>query len=151
MPHSFWSKVEKTKTCWLWRGYIGKNRYGSFHTVVRGKTMKVLAHRYAFMQYNILPMWKQKGLELDHVCRNRECVNPAHLELVTRRENLSRSPISITMVNARKTHCAHGHKYSAWNTIIDNGYRRCRTCRIACDKKRWMRSGDRHRQAVIYS
>ena len=70
-----------------------------------------------------------EGLVLDHLCRNRACVNPAHLEPVTPAENLRRSPIAPATINRSKTHCPSGHEYSAENTRIDrDGWRRCRAC-----------------------
>lgn len=68
------------------------------------------------------------GKVLDHLCRNRGCVNPAHLEVVTQGENVLRG-IGPVAVNARKTHCKNGHEFTEENTIIRReGWRGCRTC-----------------------
>jgi hypothetical protein len=68
-------------------------------------------------------------LETDHLCRNRLCFRPDHLELVTHRENMLRSPVAISALNARKTHCNSGHAFTKQNTRkIEGGGRDCRTC-----------------------
>lgn len=84
----FWSKVDKTQTCWLWTGTATPKGYGQFapHRV------HVYAHRYA---YELMVGPIPEGLTIDHVaergCRSRRCVNPAHLEVVTRGENTRRA------------------------------------------------------------
>ena len=70
-----------------------------------------------------------EGLNLDHLCRNRKCVNPDHLEAVTQRVNVMRG-VSVTAENMRKSHCPTGHPYDAANTYVRaNGHRGCRACR----------------------
>jgi hypothetical protein len=93
----FWARVDKTGECWEWMG-ARSNGYG--------QTGRGSAHRAAYMlTKGPIPV----GLELDHLCRNRGCVNPAHLEVVSHRENVMRSPIAPPALNARKTHCVRGH------------------------------------------
>ena len=122
----FWKKVNKTETCWLWRGETnGKGGYGLVYTG-EGKP-SFLAHRYAYEQV-IGPI--QDGLHLDHLCRVRRCVNPAHLEPVTNKENILRG-ISSPAMNAKKTHCQKGHEY---DRTYKNGSRGCHTCRMALQK-----------------
>lgn len=117
----FWSKVDReSSACWLWRGTINTDGYGTFYYDRR----VVKAHRYA---YELLRDAIPPGLELDHLCRNRTCVNPTHLEPVTRRENILRGE-SPPARNARKTHCAQGHPLSGENLVLLDG-RRCRVCR----------------------
>jgi len=69
-----------------------------------------------------------EGLDLDHLCRNRWCVNPEHVEPVTRRENLIRGQTTIAQ-NVSKTHCPAGHAYDETNTYYYRGMRQCRICR----------------------
>lgn len=120
------AKVEKQSNgCWLWTGYKQPKGYGTFK---RNGTMQ-LAHRAA---YELLRGEIPAGLQLDHLCRNRSCVNPDHLEPVTNRENCARSPIH----KMNRTQCPQGHAYTPENTYINpaNHGRVCRTCQ--CVKKR---------------
>jgi len=110
--------------CWEWTGYCCVKGYGKVYS-----TRGTLAHRvvYEALKGQIAP-----GLQLDHLCRNRKCVNPCHLEEVTAKVNSNRG-IS-TEINAerqmRKTACPSGHEYSGSNLYITpSGYRRCRACR----------------------
>lgn len=130
----FWAKVVKTATCWLWQGQLNANGYGVFHPI---RAQQVYAHRFA---YELLVGPIPEGKILDHVkargCNNRNCVNPAHLEPVTRVENTQRGE-GIGVQNARKTHCVHGHAFTEDNTTIrPGGSRQCRTCARLRDKGR---------------
>jgi len=102
----FMSKVEKTQDgCWNWIGAIVPGGYGKF-SVEKNKIRKCFnAHRWSY-EYFKEPI--PAGLTLDHLCRNRRCVNPDHLEPVSIRENLLRGN-GVSGVNARKTHCPKGH------------------------------------------
>ena len=125
----FWAKVEKTETCWLWTGArTGPGRdYGHFRVGRKADLTQrmIRAHVWAFESVNgAVP----EGLELDHLCRNRRCVRPEHLEAVTHRENCLRG-VSPTAVRARQLHCIHGHPFDLLNTYkTSQGYRRCRAC-----------------------
>lgn len=122
----FWANVRKTDSCWLWTG--GKRgsrdptrRYGCFWD---GEHM-VAAHRYSL---GLAGVQIPDGLVVDHLCRTTLCVNPAHLEPVTNRENCLRG-IGHTAVNARKTHCHRGHPLSEGNVYQRKGGRECLACR----------------------
>jgi hypothetical protein len=110
---------EPNTGCWLWDG-SGPDGYGSAWW--GGKLHR--AHRLVYeMAVGPIP----KGLGLDHTCRVRCCVNPAHLEPVTQRENIRRSPLM-----AGKSECKHGHTFTPENTIWrKNGTRKCRACHNA--------------------
>lgn len=111
--------------CWIWDGARYATGYGTF---AFGKKSFV-AHRVAYLMCKgAYPL----GLDLDHLCRVRPCVNPAHLEPVTRQENLRRSPLC----SASRTHCPHGHEYDAENTYVYEGRRFCRACRRRHDRRR---------------
>lgn len=116
----FWAKVDKGSGCWMWRPEKNPDRYGYLY--VDGRLVKAARFSYEMVAGPIPP-----GLQLDHLCRNRRCVNPAHLEPVTQRENILRGEC-MTAVNARKTHCLRGHPLSGENL---SSYSRGRTCK-AC-------------------
>ncbi|MGB9791518.1 MAG: HNH endonuclease signature motif containing protein [Thermacetogeniaceae bacterium] len=127
----FWEKVNKNGPipetrpdlgpCWEWTAYK-QNGYGQFKLGSR----VVLAHKYA---YELLVGPIPEGKQLDHLCRNRACVNPKHLEPVTPKENIHRSPTAPAAINSRKTHCIHGHEFTPENTLIQHGrWRLCREC-----------------------
>lgn len=117
----FWSRVNVRgpDDCWEW--LRGKSEgYGSFANT-NGSDR---AHR---ISYELLVGPVPEGLELDHLCRNRCCVNPAHLEPVTRRENILRGD-GLTANRARKTHCIRGHEFTPENTRWKGTRRNCREC-----------------------
>ena len=118
----FWRFVEyQDSGCWKWTGYIDRGGYGKFSIAT---STSVSAHRFAYETLRgAIPTEKQ----IDHLCRNRWCVNPFHLELVTQRENVLRG-IGHTAQNARKTHCLRGHLLAGDNLVIHAGRRECRTC-----------------------
>jgi hypothetical protein len=119
----FLLRVEKTATCWIWKGAHsakGVSDYG--HLPVAGKT--VMAHRWSYEHFvGRIPA----GLTIDHLCRNTLCVNPDHLEPVSQRENTLRGT-SPSAINSTKTHCPEGHVYDADNTRVYRGSRYCRRC-----------------------
>lgn len=106
--------------CWWWTGHLNRDGYGRvWHS---GKARN--AHRVVFSALRGEP----SAENLDHLCRNRSCVNPAHLEPVTQRENKLRG-IGIGAKNAQKTECKRGHPFTTENTRIrPNGARACREC-----------------------
>ena len=123
----FWTKVKFTETCWLWQGSIAKNRgYGTFR---KAHLVSVKAHRFAY-EFCVGPI--PEGLQIDHLCRVRNCVNPDHLEAVSPRENMRRG-VSPAANHARKTHCIRGHEFTPENTRLysrKRGLERvCRACK----------------------
>jgi hypothetical protein len=129
----FWSHVDKVNHghCWVWTGAL-RLGYGRY----RVGQKKVTAHRFA---YEALVEPIAAGLSLDHICRNRSCVNPAHLEPVTHLENVRRGDacrkrtglkgLAVTWANRRgKTECRYGHSL-ADAYVGGNGRRSCRTCK----------------------
>lgn len=119
----FWAKVmpEPNSGCWLWLGSISGEGYGSL-AVNAGQKQ---AHRWSYEHF-VGPI--PDGLQIDHLCRVRCCVNPSHLEAVTQRENGLRG-FGAAALNARKTKCANGHDFTPENTIWrKGGGRACRTC-----------------------
>lgn len=127
----FWIKVDLSVAdgCWPWTGTIipGKG-YGSFK--VNGQAVRV--HRFA---YELLVGPIPAGLQIDHLCRNRACVNPAHMEPVTNRENVLRGK-GPSAENARKTHCARGHPFTPENVYRQPSRPHSRECR-ECARSRW--------------
>lgn len=116
----FWSKVLRGEGCWEWgAGHVSAG-YGTF--TFGGITYR--AHRVAYtLARGPIP----DGMTIDHLCRNRGCVNPDHLEPVTSRENTLRG-VGPSAENARKTHCVHGHEFTIENTYVYGRFRFCRTC-----------------------
>jgi len=114
-------RVEPVTDCWTWTGAVSNRSYGSIF--YQGRMQK--AHRVMW-ELNFGPV--PKGLELDHLCRNRLCINPNHLEPVTRAENLARGIQSNQ--NIGKSHCIRGHEFNAENTRYKpgNGHRVCKEC-----------------------
>lgn len=125
----FFEKVQQSEDCWQWIGGKKAAGYGQF--AVDGR--KVIAHRWSYGHF-VGPI--PNGYEIDHLCRNRGCVNPQHLEAVSVRENRDRRI-------AAKTHCVHGHAYTPENTRMQRGAdgyvsRVCRSCERAKNRRRYL-------------
>ena len=105
-PHMrFWPKVNASGKCWLWTAHRTTTGYGRFWDGLR----VIPAHRWAYEKW-FGPI--AEGLEIDHLCRNRACVRPTHLEAVTHLVNMGRG------AHAAKTHCPQGHEYTVDNTYL---------------------------------
>lgn len=146
----FWEKVEKTEGCWHWRSALLETGYGQFWN---GK-IHVRPHRFI---YELLVGPIPQGLDVDHVCHNedkscpggcscphRACVNPAHLRLATRRQNIVNGRDGRP--RAKRTHCVHGHELSSDNRVKNGkgGYT-CAICRREVSRRSYYRSkGTKH-------
>lgn len=119
--------------CWIWLGGLNGAGYGRINKNQR-------AHRKVY-EHLVGPI--PKGLELDHLCRIRSCVNPAHLEPVTHGENLERGVNTAIHLERNRTHCPRGHPYEPWNlvpSVLKKGRRDCLICsrrRAKEQKERW--------------
>ena len=121
MKNKFFNHVVKTKTCWLWVG-ANSNGYGKVN-VGDGKIR--WAHRVSYeMEKGKIPF----GKHIDHLCKNKICINPKHLEAVTQTENNRRST-GFGGLNFRKTHCPKKHKYTKENTYSYGTGRQCKICK----------------------
>jgi len=139
----FWSRVLKTDTCWLWEGAKNSWGYGQFYP--NGRKSQVRAHRFAFEE--------TKGkipneMVLDHLCKNKACINPSHLEIVTSRENTLRGESPLAKF-ARQTHCLRGHILDEKNTYYPTPFKRyCRKCRIIRQRKHRQNKANRQAEGV---
>lgn len=122
------------KACMPWPGVVSVNGYGRIR--VDGKWVGIHRIMYEFFRGPI-----PSGMVIDHLCRNRSCVNPAHLEVVTAEENTLRG-VSFSAANAKKSECVRGHPLSGENLRIRTSGRNGRTERecLACKKIRRERS-----------
>jgi hypothetical protein len=125
--------VDDETGCWVWTAAIDNTGYGRFHLEARRVPGRrpIVAHRVSYEHF-VGPI--PEGLTLDHLCRNRGCVNPGHLEPVTNRDNVLRGE-GITAANAVKTHCDNGHEFTPENTYEWGGSRYCRQCRADRERK----------------
>lgn len=123
----FWAKVDKSGDCWLWTGSLNIRRGGYGQVSLHGRVRK--AHQVAY-EVNVGPI--PDGTELDHLCRVPACVNPAHLEPVTHRENYARGA-SRSAGALRTNFCVNGHEFTPENTRIRAGG--SRVC-IECARER---------------
>jgi HNH endonuclease len=116
-----WSRyaVDPETGCWNWTGPLDRGGYGSAKISGHYRTHRAFYERYV----GSIPA----GLQIDHLCRNRACVNPAHMEPVTQRENILRGE-SPSAHAARATHCRYGHPLTGDNLVKSHSWRSCRIC-----------------------
>lgn len=119
----FWSKVEKTDTCWLWLGSKHPSGYAAMSVENRSRYV----HR---LSYELFVGPIPEGLTIDHLCRVRNCVNPNHLEPVTAAENTRRA----RAYDVKPTHCPQGHEYTPDNIVPSQRSLRCRECQNASNR-----------------
>jgi hypothetical protein len=128
-------KVVDRVGCWIYTGSLNPSGYGQVNVGRRGEG-RVMTHRatYEFFRAEI-----PEGLFLDHLCRNRACVNPWHLEPVTPKVNSERGDMAGNGEHHRsKTECVHGHPFTPENTLrTTQGHRQCRTCHNARALRRY--------------
>lgn len=127
----FWSKVRQDGDCWVWTGFKSPDGYGKFRAAAPSRRM-LPAHRVAY-EWMVADI--PDGLTIDHLCRNRACVNPYHMEPVPHLVNFRRGTGPQTLREhskncaAQRTHCPQGHPYDNQNTYVAaRGGRECRTC-----------------------
>jgi hypothetical protein len=127
----FMAKVEVTGGCWLWTaGQTGRDAkrgrgYGMFYF----GNQRMLAHRWAWAHWRgEIP----EGMQIDHLCKVKRCVNPDHLEVVTPAENMARQAATVPF-QLRATHCPNGHAYEPDNAYVWGHTVRCRECRRLSD------------------
>ena len=142
LPQRVLSKLKLSSSgCWLWTSNIINSGYGTLTTGSRRDCSRrtELIHRFVYEQLvgKIPP-----GMQIDHICEIKHCVNPKHLRLVTHRFNTLRSD-TISGLNSRKTHCPRGHSY---DLIKNNGQRSCSICHRNEERERAARK--RHARKI---
>lgn len=120
------TRVHQDGECWAWDGALSyAGGYGHVRVVVDGEGRDFLTHRVVY-EAMVGPI--PDGHQIDHLCRNRVCCNPDHLEAVTPKVNVLRSEAPAA-ARAAQTHCVNGHEFTVGNTAIrPNGTRKCRRC-----------------------
>lgn len=128
--------------CWEWQGYTTPSGYGRVTFMRR----PFFVHRLSYELY-VAPI--PVGLTIDHLCRNRRCFNPCHLEPVSVRENIMRAE-GVAAINAAKTHCVRGHHLTPESTYTTQGKRNCKACvRVRHERKKMRAAQDPAFAAVL--
>lgn len=122
--------VTDSQGCWIWQDYVDKDGYGVFRGL---HGTWIHAHRFSYSEYvgDVL-----EGTHIHHLCGNQSCVNPQHLNQLNASEHILQ-PGHAADIGRSKTHCIHGHKLSGSNLYVQpsTGYRYCRTCKRASEKR----------------
>jgi hypothetical protein len=122
----FVARIERDRLgCWVWMGGGRTGGYGAFNERVPGGFKPTSAHRSAYRLF-VGPI--PEGLVLDHLCRNRRCVNPDHLEAVAQLVNIRRGFVGGS---TSRTRCKNGHEFAGDNLVLSEKQQVCRTCRNA--------------------
>ena len=124
----FWARIDKSGECWTWKLTPTRGGYGRLGIWQDGRNVAhVLAHRISFYLHH---GYLTEGLVIDHLCRNRLCVRPEHLEEVAPVENTRRGAAS-------RTHCSKGHAFDGQNTYRHptRGTRHCRACQLEINRR----------------
>lgn len=149
---AFWAKIERRgdDECWPWTAALNSYGYGQFR-LGGASSGQAVSHRIAYeLEVGPIP----DGLVIDHLCRNRACCNPRHMEPVVPKVNTMRG-IGRSALNAQKTECPAGHSLSGDNLLVSSGRRLCRTCRAekrraayAADPEPFRRRSREHQRRV---
>lgn len=133
-------EVDATTGCWNWTAATVTAGYGKVTNGLGRPARSLYAHRVSYeIHREPIPM----GLVIDHLCENKRCVNPDHLEAVPSSVNTLRGT-SVAAINSLKTHCKHGHEFTPENTYVHyssrRGWRRgCRQCKRDSDRRIYAR------------
>lgn len=119
------------KGCWNWKGAkVSDEGYG----IIRYRGSNTLVHR---LMYELFKGEIKYNLVVDHICNNPSCINPSHLQAITQKENLDRSSLTLSSIAKAKISCVNGHLLEGENLKIDQGKRRCATCKREKAKQRY--------------
>jgi hypothetical protein len=120
-------KINLDNECWEWTAMLDHKGYGRFYKFVNGKGAWFKSHR---VSYDVFNGRIDSCMPIDHICRNRKCVNPDHLRQVSVKTNSLENSKGITAKNNQKTHCKKGHEFTMENTrLVKNlGHRVCKEC-----------------------